>query len=224
MAGCFPEKPRWCLIEQVCQGSKVESALNGPEDWILCYLSTWLFLTQVKILSCSVKSWAMFCTLHCSSSLSCINEYLATDSGEYFYEHPSRINCLLWNKIPIIIRAGLALLTNRNIWVWFISFKIYTLGVGLKKIISGFILCSQEPLWSWSCLPFANCDLLASLYKMAVSLTSRVTMETQLTNGVSRCVCGTSRSFLTRVSLLSVVDGVLYLLVIVLKCSSCCSV
>ena len=23
MAGCFPEKLRWCLIEQVCQGSKV---------------------------------------------------------------------------------------------------------------------------------------------------------------------------------------------------------
>ena len=23
MAGCFPEKPRWCLSEQVCQGSKV---------------------------------------------------------------------------------------------------------------------------------------------------------------------------------------------------------
>ena len=21
MAGCFPEKPRWCLSEQVCQGS-----------------------------------------------------------------------------------------------------------------------------------------------------------------------------------------------------------
>ena len=23
MTGCFPEKPRWCLIEQVCQGNKV---------------------------------------------------------------------------------------------------------------------------------------------------------------------------------------------------------
>ena len=38
MAGCFPEKPRWCLIEQVCQGSKVLSVLNGPEDRILRYI------------------------------------------------------------------------------------------------------------------------------------------------------------------------------------------
>ena len=32
-------------------------------------------------------------TLHCSSSLSCVNEYLAIDSGGYVYEQPSRINC-----------------------------------------------------------------------------------------------------------------------------------
>ena len=35
MARCFPEKPRWCLGEQICQGSKVKSALNGPEDWAI---------------------------------------------------------------------------------------------------------------------------------------------------------------------------------------------
>ena len=35
MARCFPEKPRWCLSEQICQGSKVKSALNGPEDWAI---------------------------------------------------------------------------------------------------------------------------------------------------------------------------------------------
>ena len=23
VVGCLPEKPRWCLIEQVCRGSKV---------------------------------------------------------------------------------------------------------------------------------------------------------------------------------------------------------
>ena len=28
-----------------------------------------------------LKPWASFFTLHCSSSLSCINEYLAIDSG-----------------------------------------------------------------------------------------------------------------------------------------------
>ena len=43
MAGCFPETPRWCLSEQVCQGSKVKGAVNGPEDWILLYIRTCLF-------------------------------------------------------------------------------------------------------------------------------------------------------------------------------------
>ena len=32
-------------------------------------------------------------TRHCSSSLSCMNEYLAVDNGGYLYEQPSRINC-----------------------------------------------------------------------------------------------------------------------------------
>ena len=32
--------------------------------------------------------WGSFFTLHCSSSLSCINEYLAIDSGGYVYEQP----------------------------------------------------------------------------------------------------------------------------------------
>ena len=43
-----------------------------------------------------LKPWARFFTLHCSSSLSCINEYLAVDSGGYVYEQPSRINCSIW--------------------------------------------------------------------------------------------------------------------------------
>ena len=32
-----------------------------------------------------LKPWASVFTLHCSSSLSCINEYLAIDSGGYVY-------------------------------------------------------------------------------------------------------------------------------------------
>ena len=40
-----------------------------------------------------LKPRASFFTLHCSSSLSFINEYLAIDSGGYVYEQPSRINC-----------------------------------------------------------------------------------------------------------------------------------
>ena len=38
----------------------------------------------------------VFFTLHCSSSLSCINEYLAIDSGGYAYEQPSHIHCGVW--------------------------------------------------------------------------------------------------------------------------------
>ena len=40
----FPEKLRWCLIEQVCQGSKVKSGLSNPEDWVLRYIRTYLYL------------------------------------------------------------------------------------------------------------------------------------------------------------------------------------
>ena len=43
-----------------------------------------------------LKPWASFYTLHCSSSLSCINEYLTIDSGGYVYEEPSSINCSIW--------------------------------------------------------------------------------------------------------------------------------
>ena len=38
-----------------------------------------------------LKPWATFCTLHCSISLSCINEYLVIDSGGYLYEQHSHI-------------------------------------------------------------------------------------------------------------------------------------
>ena len=40
-----------------------------------------------------LKPWARFFTLHCTSSLSCIHEYLAIDSGGYVYEQLSRIKC-----------------------------------------------------------------------------------------------------------------------------------
>ena len=44
MAECFSEKLRWYLIEQVCQGSKVYSALSSAKDWILRYIRTYLNL------------------------------------------------------------------------------------------------------------------------------------------------------------------------------------
>ena len=43
-----------------------------------------------------LKPWVSVFTLHCSSSLSCINEYLAIDRGGYVYEQPSRINSSIW--------------------------------------------------------------------------------------------------------------------------------
>ena len=43
-----------------------------------------------------LKPWVNVFTLHCSSSLSCINEYLAVDSGRCVYEQPSRINYSIW--------------------------------------------------------------------------------------------------------------------------------
>ena len=43
-----------------------------------------------------LKPWASLFTLHCSNSLSCINEYLAIDSGVYVFEQPSRNNCSIW--------------------------------------------------------------------------------------------------------------------------------
>ena len=39
-----------------------------------------------------LKLWASLFTLHCSSSLSCIIEYQALDSGGYVYEQSSCIN------------------------------------------------------------------------------------------------------------------------------------
>ena len=60
---------RWCLIEYVCQGSKMWSILSSPENLILCYFRTYLyFLTfYVKQLSALFKlfyclfSWLKFC-------------------------------------------------------------------------------------------------------------------------------------------------------------------
>ena len=43
-----------------------------------------------------LRLWAYMFTLCCASSLSCINEYLAIDSGRYVYEKPLRINGSTW--------------------------------------------------------------------------------------------------------------------------------
>ena len=43
-----------------------------------------------------LKLWASVFIVHWSSSFSCINEYLAIDSGGYVYDQPSHINCSIW--------------------------------------------------------------------------------------------------------------------------------
>ena len=40
-----------------------------------------------------LKPWASLFTLHCSSSISCLNEYLVIDRGGYVYEQPLCTNC-----------------------------------------------------------------------------------------------------------------------------------
>ena len=53
---------------------------NGPGVIILTFL-----------LRC--QTVGKFFTLHCSGSLSCMNEYLAIDNGGYLYEQAAHINC-----------------------------------------------------------------------------------------------------------------------------------
>ena len=95
MTGCFIEKSRMCSIE-----GRVKH-VNSLKDYILPYRAQWLRgrasdsrLRGPRFESCDavLKLWANF-TLHCSSSLSCKNEYLVIDSGGYLYEQPLRINC-----------------------------------------------------------------------------------------------------------------------------------
>ena len=49
---------------------------------------------------------ASIVTVHCTSSLSCINEYMAIDSGGYVYEQPSPITCSIWLNASHISRDG----------------------------------------------------------------------------------------------------------------------
>ena len=61
-------------------------------------------LRELGFESCAavLKPWARFFILYCSSSLSCINEYLAIDSGGYVYEQSSRINWMLHREAEMV--------------------------------------------------------------------------------------------------------------------------
>ena len=60
-----------------------------------------------------LKPRARFFTLHCSSSLSCINEYLAIGTAGYVYEQHSRLNCSIWLDVSQTSWDGVWL--NRSI-------------------------------------------------------------------------------------------------------------
>ena len=56
--------------------------------------------TWVQILCCRVNPKANLFILHCSNSLSCMNEYMAIDSDGYLYGQPSRIICSMAGCFP----------------------------------------------------------------------------------------------------------------------------
>ena len=53
--------------------------------------------TRVRTLLCHVRPWANFITLHSSTSLALVNEYLATNSG----------GCQCTNSVCALIKAWL---------------------------------------------------------------------------------------------------------------------
>ena len=76
-----------------------------PTDLQYTHMTQWLRggasdsrLRELGFKSCAagLKSLGNVFTLHCFSLLSCINEYLAIDSGGYVYEQPSHIKCSMW--------------------------------------------------------------------------------------------------------------------------------
>ena len=74
-----------------------QMCVKGRAQWLMGRASD-SRLREPGFESCAAvfKTLGTFFTLHCSSYLSCINEYLAIDSGGYVYEQPSRINCNIW--------------------------------------------------------------------------------------------------------------------------------
>ena len=56
---------------------------------------------RAQILCCCVRLWASLFTLHCSSSLTCTNEYLAIDSGGHLHTTDLHILKVAWlDAIP----------------------------------------------------------------------------------------------------------------------------
>ena len=67
---------QFCILQSRAQwlrGRVLDSQLRGSE-----------FESRAPVL----KPWTSFFTLHCSNSLSYVNEYLTIGSGDYVYERP----------------------------------------------------------------------------------------------------------------------------------------
>ena len=102
----YQEQSNVFLVLVKSQREEEESVDSGePMKYGLMCRAHWLRsrasdsrLREPWFESCAavLKPWESYFTLHCSSSLSCINEYLAIDSGGYVYEQPSRINWSIW--------------------------------------------------------------------------------------------------------------------------------
>ena len=95
-----------------------------------------------------LNPWESLFTLHCSSSLSCINEYLAIDIGGYVYEQSSRINFSIWLDASQRSRDG----------VWVNKYVREVPGrPGYRAIYELLLLC-WSALMCWKVLPHSDCS------------------------------------------------------------------
>ena len=84
-------------LSKIIRNNNLISHFYARAQWLRCIASdSRLREPAFESYASVLKHWARFFTLHCSSSLSCIYEYLAIGSGGYVYEQPWRINCSTW--------------------------------------------------------------------------------------------------------------------------------
>ena len=62
--------------------------------------------TEFRIMCCHAKPGAILFTLHCSSSLRCMNEYLAIDSGGYLCTNTLQALVAPWLDASLRSRDG----------------------------------------------------------------------------------------------------------------------
>ena len=76
-----------CLVTQWLSYSVAQLLSGSVTQWFSGSVARTLNFptkrTRVRNPCCWVKPWASLFILHCSSSLSCLNEYLAVDNGGY---------------------------------------------------------------------------------------------------------------------------------------------